>query len=74
MEAKKIHLLAPGHTARVWQRTDLNPSSMALETLLLTTLRLALLKKKRMEDPSNILSYALCFSQPSSNVLRGHSL
>lgn len=47
MDTRTIDLLAPGHTARMCQRTDLNPSSMALETWLLTTLRLALLKDGR---------------------------
>lgn len=60
MEAKKVHSLAPGHTARTWQRTDLNPSILISATLLLTSIHTALLKEGR--------SKAIFFHRPDALV------
>ena len=54
MEAKKVHLHAPGHTARTWQRTDLDPSILAPRTLLLSSIHTALLREGRSKQCSLI--------------------
>ena len=54
MEARKVHLHAAGHTARTWQRTDLDPSILAPRAILLSSIHTALLRAGRSKQRSSI--------------------